>query len=149
MEGAHAVLGQRFVTLRLQYLLQHWQICRKVPKFSDARKICCNLPKIQTKISNLRVFHPKHANGKANSEDPDQTAPQSGLHCLPRHVCPKTLDHYGTYGFKKKVYLPYEYVMLSISVQISGYPVITLRLNYLSQHQYVYVWVQDEGSSAV
>ena len=48
---------------------------RKVPKFSDARKLCCNLPKIQTKRPNLRAFHQKHANGKANSEDPDQTAP--------------------------------------------------------------------------
>ena len=29
---------------------------RKVPKFSDARKLCCNLPKIQTKRPNLRIF---------------------------------------------------------------------------------------------
>ena len=48
---------------------------RKVPKFSDARKHCCNLPKIQTKRPNLRVFHQKDANGIANSEDPDQTVP--------------------------------------------------------------------------
>ena len=48
---------------------------RKVPKFSDARKICCNVPKIQTKSPNLRVFCQKDANGIANSEDPDQTAP--------------------------------------------------------------------------
>ena len=48
---------------------------RKVPKFSDARKLCCNLPKIQTKRPNLRVFLQKDANGVANSEDPDQTAP--------------------------------------------------------------------------
>ena len=34
-----------------------------------------NLPKIQTKKPNLRVFHQKDANGIANSEDPDQTAP--------------------------------------------------------------------------
>ena len=47
---------------------------RKGPKFSDAR-ICCNLPKIQTKRPNLRIFHQKDANGIANSEDPDQTAP--------------------------------------------------------------------------
>ena len=26
-----------------------------------------------------------------NSEDPDQTAP---LHCFPRPLCPKTLNHY-------------------------------------------------------
>ena len=48
---------------------------RKVPKFLDARKLCCNLPKIQTKRPNLRVFHQKDANGIASSEDPDQTAP--------------------------------------------------------------------------
>ena len=41
----------------------------------DARKLCCNLPKIQIKRPNLRVFHQKDANGIANSEDPDQTAP--------------------------------------------------------------------------
>ena len=49
---------------------------------------------------NLTVFPQKDANGKANKEDPDQTAPlravrleeQSdlGLHCLPRPICPKT-----------------------------------------------------------
>ena len=47
----------------------------KVPKFSDARKPCCNQPKIQIKKPNLRVFYQKDANGKANSEDPDKTAP--------------------------------------------------------------------------
>ena len=48
---------------------------RKVPKFSDARKLCCNLPKIQTKRTNLRVLCQKDACGIANSADPDQTAP--------------------------------------------------------------------------
>ena len=43
----------------------------------------------------------------ANSEDPDQTAPleeQSdlGLHCLPRPICPKTLDHYNSVGLKRE-----------------------------------------------
>ena len=47
----------------------------KVTKFSDAKKLCCNLPKIQTKRPNLRVFSQKDANGIANSEVPDQTAP--------------------------------------------------------------------------
>ena len=28
----------------------------KVPKFSDVRKLCCNLPKIQEKRPNLWVF---------------------------------------------------------------------------------------------
>ena len=39
------------------------------------------------------VFRQKDANGIANSEDPDQTAPLGsdlGLHCLPRSICPKT-----------------------------------------------------------
>ena len=47
---------------------------RKVPKFSDVRKLCCNLPKIQTNKPKLRVFCQKDANGIANSEDFDQTA---------------------------------------------------------------------------
>ena len=51
------------------------QIYRKVLKFSDTRKLCCNLPKIQEKRPNLRVFYQKDADGLANSEDPDQTAP--------------------------------------------------------------------------
>ena len=48
---------------------------RKVPKISHARKLSCNLSEIQTKRPNLRVFRQKDANGIANSEDPDQTAP--------------------------------------------------------------------------
>ena len=30
---------------------------RKVPKFSDAEKLCCNLAKVQTKRPNLGFFH--------------------------------------------------------------------------------------------
>ena len=62
---------------RLQFCLVNIiaKTYRKVPKFSDARKLCCNLPKIQTKSPNLRAFSQKDANGIANSEDPDQTAP--------------------------------------------------------------------------
>ena len=48
---------------------------RKVPKFLDTKKLCCNQPKIHITGPNLRVLHQKDANGKANSEDPDQTAP--------------------------------------------------------------------------
>ena len=48
---------------------------RKVPKFSDAKHVFCNLPKIQIKRPKLRIFCQKDANGIANSEDPDQTAP--------------------------------------------------------------------------
>ena len=57
--------------------LYNKNICkyRNVPKFSDARKVGYNLPKIQEKRPNLWVFHQKDANGIANSENPDQTAP--------------------------------------------------------------------------
>ena len=48
---------------------------RKVPKFSDTRNLCCKLSRTQRKRPNLKVFCQKHANGIANSEDPDQTAP--------------------------------------------------------------------------
>ena len=44
---------------------------------------------IQTNRQNLLIFRLKDANGIANSEEPDQTAPL-GLHCLPKNVCPKT-----------------------------------------------------------
>ena len=46
------------------------ELYRKVPKFPDTRN------KIQTKRPNLKVFHLNDANGIANSEDPDQTAPR-------------------------------------------------------------------------
>ena len=62
--------------LALQHILQRY---RKVPKFSDAKKLCCNLPKIKTKRPNLKVFCQKHADGIANSEDPDQTAPRAAV----------------------------------------------------------------------
>ena len=48
---------------------------RKVPKFSVAKKLCGNQPKLQTKRTTFRVFCQKDANGIANSEDPVQTAP--------------------------------------------------------------------------
>ena len=51
----------------------------KFLKFSDTRKLCCNLPKIQTKRLNHRIFCQKDANGIANSEDPDQTAPPGAV----------------------------------------------------------------------
>ena len=54
-------------------------------------------------MPNLWVFRQKCANGIANSEDPNQTAPQEqsylglieeqsdlGLYCLPRSICLKT-----------------------------------------------------------
>ena len=59
---------------------------RKVPKFSYTRKLCCNLPKIQTKRPNLWVFRQTDANGIANSEDPDQTAPLCAQTCLSENL---------------------------------------------------------------
>ena len=47
----------------------------KVPKFSDARELCCKLPKIQTKMPKLKILCQKDTNGIANNEDPDQIAP--------------------------------------------------------------------------
>ena len=42
---------------------------------------------------------PNDADGMANSVDPDQTS-DLGLQCLPRHICPKTQDHYGIDSMK-------------------------------------------------
>ena len=38
----------------------------KIPKFSDARKLCYNLPKIQTKRPNLKVFRQTDGQKDAN-----------------------------------------------------------------------------------
>ena len=54
------------------------ELC-EVPKFSDTRKLCYNLPKILEKRPKLRVFRQKDANGIANNEDPDKTAPLTYL----------------------------------------------------------------------
>ena len=52
---------------------------RKVPKFLDVRKLCCNLPKIQSNRPNLSLFCQKDTDGIANSGDPDQTAPRRAV----------------------------------------------------------------------
>ena len=48
---------------------------RKVPKFSDARKIAVTYLKFKQSGQTLRVFCQNDAYGIANREDPDQTAP--------------------------------------------------------------------------
>ena len=48
---------------------------RKSPKNSDTRKMCCSHPKIWTRWLCRKIMSPKDADGLANSEDPDQTAP--------------------------------------------------------------------------
>ena len=60
----------------------HFKVISVTVKFLNFRtpvKHRCNIPKIQSKRLNLRVFPPKDANGIANSEDPDQTAPQGAV----------------------------------------------------------------------
>ena len=56
---------------------------------------------------------PNDAEGMANSVDPDQTAPEEqsdlGLHCLPRHICPKTL-RYMAWGRACCLYLDCSYL---------------------------------------
>ena len=52
---------------------------RKVPKFSDARKFCCNLSKVQIKRSFDRKYCAQSADGMTNSVDPDQTAPRGAV----------------------------------------------------------------------
>ena len=90
----HLCLNFRLITARFSCVrkIRNFRVpgieYHKVPKCSDARKLCCNLPKIQTKGTNIRVFFQKDANGLANSEDPEQF--DLGLHCLPRPICPKT-----------------------------------------------------------
>ena len=63
---------------------------RKFPKYLDTQNICCNHSKILTMWLYRRVMSPNDADGMANSVDPDQTAPDLGLHCFSRPVCPKT-----------------------------------------------------------
>ena len=48
---------------------------RKVPKFSDRRDFAVIHLKFKQKRPILKIFYQKHANGIANSEDLDQTAP--------------------------------------------------------------------------
>ena len=54
-----------------------------------------NFGKTQRVLKDHPHLHPENAYEIANSVDPDQTA--LGLHCLPRLICSKTLDHYATF----------------------------------------------------
>ena len=68
--------------------LMTWVIYRKSPNFLTPKMF--GVVTLQTKRLYHRVMHPKDADSIANSEDPDQTAPDLGLHYLPRPICPKT-----------------------------------------------------------
>ena len=47
---------------------------RKSPTFLNTQNVCCNQPKIQTKMLFHGEIHPKCPYRMANSADPDQTA---------------------------------------------------------------------------
>ena len=72
----------------------------KFLNFLKPENFAVNYLKFKQRSQTLGYFIKKDANGIANSEDPDQTALEEqsdlGLHYLPRHICQKTLDHYGT-----------------------------------------------------
>ena len=70
-ESKQCRLGSDCSSKRLELV----SVYRKVPKFWDPRNVCCNLPKIQTKRPSRKIFCQNGADGIANSEDTDQTAP--------------------------------------------------------------------------
>ena len=65
----------------------------KVPKFSDARNLCCYLPKIQTKRVCCQKDEKEMQTVKTLITLLLEEQSDLGLHCLPR---PKTEGHYGT-----------------------------------------------------
>ena len=62
------------LTLSVEQITRVFGVTVKFLNFRTP-KLCCNSPKIQSKLPNLREFHQDDASGIANSEDPDQTAP--------------------------------------------------------------------------
>ena len=65
-----------FLPLSFSLLLVFKFVYHKVPKFSDAKNLCCNHPKIQTKRPIPKGYFVKMVQMEvANSDDPDQTAP--------------------------------------------------------------------------
>ena len=67
---------------------------------------------------------PNEAKGMTNSVVPNQTAPDLGLRCLPRHMCPETKDHYGM--FKPFLLLTslrrlLSYCMILYGIVVSGH----------------------------
>ena len=69
----------------------------KVPEFLDARKLCCNLSKIQGKEAKpIKVFFFLSKWCKWNSKQciPEEQS-ELGLHFCPRPICSKILDRYG------------------------------------------------------
>ena len=54
-------------------------VYHKFPKYSDTQKMCCNHSKILTMWLYHTVMSPNDVDGKANSVDPDQTAPLGAI----------------------------------------------------------------------
>ena len=68
---------------------------RKIPKFSDARKICCNLQKIKRRGQTLGYFVKKMEMELQTVKTLIRLLLEEqsdlGLHCLPTPICPKKL----------------------------------------------------------
>ena len=60
---------------KMNYIEMGKSIYRKVPKILDPENFAVIYLKFKQKRPNLRVLRQNDANGIANSEDPDQTAP--------------------------------------------------------------------------
>ena len=76
------MLGRRWLKDKSEY--------REVPKISGTRNFFVTILKFEQGGFTIHVLRPKDADRMANSVDPDQTAPDLGLHSLPRPICPKT-----------------------------------------------------------
>ena len=57
---------------------------------------------------------PKDANRMTNNVEQDQTAPDLGLHCLPRPACPKSLLSTGFVFDEKSLYYRYHHQQLYV-----------------------------------
>ena len=81
-----------FLYFHIREVLSHSRECgswaafpggsRMIREGSHVWKSCCNQPKIWAACFYLTIKGPKHADGKTNSADPDQT-PTSRALCLP------------------------------------------------------------------
>ena len=74
LDGAQLVSIFSIIQVWLKLQAMRIWIYRKFPKYSDNQKICFNHFKIWTMWLHHRVMSPIHADGMANSVDPDQTA---------------------------------------------------------------------------
>ena len=66
----------------------------KISKIQTQPRNCCNY--LKTFNNGFTIKSPKDAVRIANSLDLDQQT-DLGLYCLPRPVCPKIYEHYGSF----------------------------------------------------